>query len=72
MFEAIYMDYIIANIISVTHTVQSQYDIKNPLNHGLVNTCVHTVYASNLLNCEYFPANHEIVNQQYKSTNMLP
>ena len=58
------MNYVIANIKSVTHTVWSQYGIKNPLNHGLVNTCVHTVYASNLLtiNRESFPENHGIVN----------
>ena len=67
------MNYIIANIISVTHTVQSEYAwYQQSFIHGLVNTCVHTVYATRLLNHESFPANHEIVNQQYKSTNMLP
>ena len=58
-FEAIYMNYVIGNIISVTHTVHSHYGIKNFLYYGLVNTCVCTVHASNFV---VFMVFHSIVN----------
>ena len=49
VFVAIHMNYIIANIISVTHTVHSQYGIKNILYYGLVNTCVYIQYMKVIL-----------------------